>query len=83
MYDIMTVITFDCYPVLEYIYLHVCLCGGGRAMLVNATFNDISVTSFDYFYTLQILFSLNNHLPAFDDHTFKTSNNISPNISIL
>ena len=81
MYDIMTVITFECYPVLEYIYLRVCVWGG--AMLVNATFNDISVTSFDYFYTLQILFFLNNHLPAFDDHTFKTSNNISPNISIL
>jgi hypothetical protein len=49
-------------------------------MLVKATFNNISVNSFDYFYKLQILFFLNNYLPAFDEHTFKTSNNISPNL---
>ena len=77
----MTAITFDCYPVLEYICLRVC--GGRGAMLVNATFNNISVNNCDYFYTLQILFFLNNHLPVFDEHTFKTSNKISPNISIL
>ena len=52
-------------------------------MLVNAIFNNISVNNCDYFYTLQILFFLNNHLPVFDEHTFKTSNKISPNISIL
>jgi len=52
-------------------------------MLVKATFNTISVNSFDYIYKLQILFFLNNHLPALDEQTFKTSNKISPNISIF
>ena len=32
---------------------------------------------------LQILFFLNNNLPAFDEQTCKTSNKISPNISIF
>ena len=62
-----------------------CVCVGRwvGVMLVNATFNNISVNSFDYFYKLQKLFFLNNYLPAFNEHTFKTSNKISPNISIF
>jgi hypothetical protein len=68
-------------------YACVCVCvgrgWGGRVMLVKATFNNISVNSFDYLYKQQILFLLNNYLPAFDEHTFKTSNTISPNITIF
>ena len=30
-----------------------------------------------------IFILLNNHLPAFDEHTFKTSNKISANISMF
>ena len=60
-----------------------CRAGGGGVILVKATFNNISVNSFDYFYKLQICFFLNNHLPALDEQTVKTSNKISPNISII
>jgi hypothetical protein len=34
-------------------------------------------------FKLQILFFLNNHLPAFDEQTLKTSIKISPNILIF
>ena len=75
-----------CIGVVGMQYACVCVCVGRGVrgvMLVKATFNNISVNSFDYFYKLQILFFLNNYLPAFDEHTFKTSNTISPNITLF